>query len=392
MALILQKYGGSSLRTPAHIRAAAERIRTLKNEGNEVVAVVSAMGRMTDYLIRLAERTVRQPHQRELDMLMTAGERVSMALMAMALEEAGVPAISFTGSQVGILTTSDHNEARILEIRGTRVQEELKRGKVVIIAGFQGVSREKEVTTLGRGGSDTTAIALAAYLSADRCDILTDVDGLFSADPRLVHDARLLRRLSYAEALELASLGAKMHPRSMEVARRYKVPVHIASSAKPGCQGTLLVDSDLGEDMENTVVKGIATKDGFTFFRVEAPLDAVLPALRKGKVSLRFLSASGRETRLVCETGKAAGLQKELSVLSIPETHVSDVAVVSAVGDGFTASTELVPSFAEALKKAGVEPLLLSMSSVSISAAVPSAKKAEATRALHAALVENAGV
>lgn len=289
---------------------------------------------------------------------------------------------------MGIITTCDHNEARILEIRGLRIQDELKKGRVVIVAGFQGVSREKEVTTLGRGGSDTTAIALAAALSAHRCDILTDVDGLFSADPRLVPAARLLPRLSYSEALELASLGAKMHPRSLEVARRYRVPVRIASSANLTCEGTSLIDQAQGETMENTVVKGIATKDGFTYFNAQAPLEALLPALRKGKIPLRFLSASERETRLVCETGKAVSLQKALAELSVTEVHVSDVAVVSAVGDGFTASVELVPDFVEALKKAGVEPLLVSVSSVSISAAVPSARKADATRALHAALIE----
>ncbi len=388
MALIVQKYGGSSLRTPNHIRAAADRIRILKNEGNEVVAVVSAMGRMTDYLIRLAERTVAQPPQRELDMLMTAGERVSMALLAMALEEGGVSAISFTGSQGGILTTSDHNEARIVEIRCLRIQQELNRGRVVILAGFQGVSREKEVTTLGRGGSDTSAIALAAALGAHRCDILTDVDGLFSADPRLVATARLLPQLSYNVALELASLGAKMHPRSLEVARRFKVPVRIASSANQNCEGTSLVDQAQGETMENTVVKGIATKDGFTYFLVGAPIDSLLSALRKGRIAIRFLSASDRETRFVCETGKAQALQQELTASAITAGTVADVAMVSAVGDGFTASCELVPNFVEALKKAGIELLLLSVNSVSISAAIPSAKKAEAARALHAALIE----
>jgi aspartate kinase len=340
------------------------------------------MGRMTDYLIRLAERTVKQPHQRELDMLMTAGERVSMALLAMALEERGVRAISFTGSQSGILTTSDHTEARILEIKPFRIEEELKRGKVVIIAGFQGVSREKEITTLGRGGSDTTAIALAAALKADRCDVLTDVDGLFSADPRIVRDAKLLPELSYAEALELASLGAKMHPRSMEVARRYQVPVCIASSANPACPGTRLVERDQGESMENTVVKGIATKDGFTFFKAEAPLEELLPALRKCKVPLRFLSASGGRTSWVCETGKSGNLKKE-----IPSLETVEVAVVSAVGDGFTASATLVPDFVEALKAAGTQALLLSVSSVSVSAAVPVAKKSDAAKELHARLV-----
>jgi aspartate kinase len=311
-----------------------------------------------------------------------------MALLAMALDEGGVPAISFTGSQGGILTTSDHTEARILEVRSQRVQDELKRGRVVILAGFQGVSREKEVTTLGRGGSDTTAIALAAALSADRCDILTDVDGLFSADPRIVHDARLLPELSYEEALELASLGAKMHARSLEVARRYKVNVRIASSSNLGCEGTRLVERNQGDTMESTVVKGIATKDGFTFFHAAAPLEALLPALRRAKVGLQFLSASDRETRWVCESAKSAALQRELGALSLPASSTPEVAVVSAVGDGFTASCDLVPNFVEALRKAGIEPLLVSVNSVSVSAAVPASKKTEATRCLHAALIE----
>lgn len=388
MALIVQKYGGSSLRTPGHIRAAAARLARLKAQGNEVVVVVSAMGRMTDYLIRLAGRTVAHPPQRELDMLMTAGERVSMALLAMALEEKGVPAISFTGSQGGILTTPHHTEARISEIRGFRIQDELKRGRVVIIAGFQGVSPEKEVTTLGRGGSDTTAVALAAALKADRCDVLTDVDGLFSADPRLVHDAHLLTELTYNEALELASLGAKMHPRSLEVARRYKVNVRIGPSADETIEGTRLVDGEEAKDMENTVVKGIATKDGFTFFRAEAPVETLLPVLRRCRVPLRFLSGSEQQTRWVCESAKTSGLQKELSAAGVACDSVGQVAVVSAVGDGFTSSSDLVPDFVDALKGVGVEPLLLSVSSVSVSAAVPSAKKGEATRALHDALVK----
>ncbi len=211
MPLIVQKYGGSSLATPRHIQGVARRIKGVREQGKDVVVIVSAMGRMTDRLIRLAHKTVKRPPQRELDMLMTVGERISMSLLAMCLDEEGVPAISFTGSKSGIVKTEAHTEARIVEIKATRAKEELAKGKVVIIAGFQGVSREKEITTLGRGGSDTSAIAIAAALGAECCEILTDVDGLFTADPRLVPTAKLLTRCSYDEALELAALGAKMH-------------------------------------------------------------------------------------------------------------------------------------------------------------------------------------
>jgi len=203
-----------------------------------------------------------------------------------------------------------------------------------------------------------------------------------------VPNARLLPELSYEEALELASLGAKMHARSLEVARRFKVNVRIASSANLACEGTRLVEGKQGERMESTVVKGIATKDGFTFFRAGTPLETLLPALRKAKVGIRFLCASDRETRWVCESTKSAALQRELSALSVETNQIPDVAVVSAVGDGFTASCDLVPNFVEALRQAGIEPLLVSVNSVSVSAAVPTSRKAEATRCLHASLIE----
>ena len=240
MSLIVQKYGGSSLASPRHIQLAADRIKALRNSGSQVVVVVSAMGHTTDHLLKLAAKTVKTPPSRELDMLLTAGERVSMSLLAMSLQERLVPAISFTGSQSGIITSSDHSRAKILEIRPQRIQEELQKGKVVIIAGFQGVSREKEITTLGRGGSDTTAVALAASLKASRCDILTDVEGIFSADPRVVPSAKPFEFLSYDECLELASLGAKMQPRSIELAKKFSVPLWIGSSRSLMGSGTAI--------------------------------------------------------------------------------------------------------------------------------------------------------
>ena len=336
MALLVQKYGGSSLATPAHIRRAAGRIRDLKCAGFDVVVVVSAMGRMTDHLIRLAGRTVKNPPQRELDMLMTAGERVSMALLAMAIEDIGIPAISFTGSQSGIVTTSDHNEARIKAIRGFRIQEELKKGKVVIVAGFQGVSEQKEITTLGRGGSDTTAVAMAAVLGAQECEILTDVAGLYSADPRLVPSARLLPLCGYDEALELASLGAKMHPRSLEVAKRFGVKVRITSSFDPTCEGTRLVEIK-GDAMEETTIRGVATRDGYHFFCARVTLPALLDILKTSKMPLRFFLC-GTEVRFACEKEKAEGVSRALSSANVNFEEIPKVCVVSVVGDGLSTS------------------------------------------------------
>jgi aspartate kinase len=238
MALVVQKYGGTSLATPKHIQQAAHRIAELKKTGTQVVVVVSAMGHTTDHLIKLASKTVKSPPSRELDMLLTAGERVSMSLLAMSLQERDIPAISFTGSQSGIITTENHTQAKILEIKPARIQDELAKEKVVIIAGFQGVSRNKEITTLGRGGSDTTAVALAAVLKADRCEILTDVRGIYSADPRLVPEAKLFSYLSYDKCLQLSVLGAKMHPRSIELAKRFNVPVLIGLSHSKENKGT----------------------------------------------------------------------------------------------------------------------------------------------------------
>ncbi len=231
MGLLVQKFGGSSVADPDRIRAVADHLVRTRRAGNDVVAVVSAMGKTTDDLVRLANDVTRQPGGREMDMLLTAGERISMALLSMAVEDLGQPAVSFTGSQAGIVTDTDHGKAKIIEVKGERIREALADGKVAIVAGFQGVSTARDITTLGRGGSDTTAVALAAALGADVCEIYTDVEGVYTADPRIVPTARKLARVSFDEMLEMAATGGRVLAlRSVEFARNHGVKVHVRSS------------------------------------------------------------------------------------------------------------------------------------------------------------------
>ncbi len=253
--LVVQKYGGTSVASPERISAVADRICATKKAGHDVVVVVSAMGKTTDELISLASAVNPNPPAREMDMLLTAGERISMALTAMAIEARGVHAVSFTGSQAGILTDAAHGSAKITEIRGTRVKESLADDKVVIVAGFQGVDPDsKEVTTLGRGGSDATAVALAASLGADACEIFTDVDGVYTADPRIVAAARRLEEISFEEMLELSASGAGvLMSRSVEFGRRFNIPIHVRSSFNDS-QGTWVKETT----MEQAVISGIA--------------------------------------------------------------------------------------------------------------------------------------
>jgi len=255
MPLVVQKFGGTSVGSAERIRYVARRVAETHQAGNDIVVVVSAMGRGTDELMALAADVTTNPYPREMDMLLTAGERISMALVAMAIQDHGVPAMSLTGSQAGILTTSVHGQAEIIDIRADRVRHGLEEGKVVIVAGFQGVDPvAKEVTTLGRGGSDATAVALAAAMGADACEIFTDVDGVFTADPRVTPDARKLSEVSFEEMLELAGAGAGvLMARSVEFGRRYNVPIHVRSSFHGGT-GTWVKE----ETMEEAIVRGIA--------------------------------------------------------------------------------------------------------------------------------------
>ncbi len=260
MGLIVQKYGGSSVADAEGLKRVANRIVATKRAGHQVVVVVSAMGDTTDELIELANQVTPLPNGRELDMLLTAGERISMALLAMAIGNLGHEARSFTGSQAGVITDSAHGRARIIDVTPGRIKEALDEGAIAIVAGFQGISQDtKDVTTLGRGGSDTTAVALAAALEADVCEIYTDVDGVFSADPRVVPTARKLKTVTYEEMLELAASGAKvLHLRCVEYARRYDLPIHVRSSFSNN-EGTWVVkDHPEGGDMEQAIIAGIA--------------------------------------------------------------------------------------------------------------------------------------
>ncbi|MFH1380659.1 MAG: aspartate kinase, partial [Candidatus Omnitrophota bacterium] len=253
--IIVQKYGGTSVGDTKKIINVARRIVSYKDNGYDVVVVVSALGGATDELIALASEITKKPSERELDMLISTGEQVSMALLAMAVQKLGKEAISFTGSQVGIMTDNSHTKARIIDIAGGRIRRALKEGKIAIVAGFQGINADQEITTLGRGGSDTTAVALAAALGAKMCEIYTDVDGVYTADPRIVKNARKLNKISYEEMLELASLGAKvLHSRSVEVASKFNIPLHVRSSFSKK-NGTIITKEV--KAMEDMLVSGV---------------------------------------------------------------------------------------------------------------------------------------
>ncbi len=383
--LIVQKYGGTSLQTPKHIRCAAHRIADLKKQGHELVVVVSAMGHMTDHLVRLAKKTVSIPPGRELDMLLTAGERVSMSLLAMCLEEMGVQAISFTGSQSGIITDNNHTHAKILEIKPSRIQEELAKRKVVIVAGFQGVSREKEITTLGRGGSDTTAVALAAALKADSCEVLTDVEGIFTADPRVVAKAKLIESCSYDLAFEMASLGAKMHPRSLELAKQHKVNLRICSSQTISDKGTHIFSNEREKTMETAKVTGIPTKDGFHFFKVTGKLREILAALSTVGVSLKFFQFSEKDVSFLVEEEQTEKVRKLFAKQNLKSEEKTDLTLVSIVGEGLNSSPEFISKFVDVMVETDVECVFLSSGSLSLTAAIPSTHKKLLAEALHSA-------
>ncbi|MFO7260301.1 MAG: aspartate kinase [bacterium] len=402
MALIVQKYGGTSVGGPERIRRVAARVAEERRRGSDVVVVVSAMGDTTDELLALACQVSEDPrrrHSRELDLLLSAGERVAMALLAMAIRECGVEALSFTGSQAAIITDGVHTGARIEEIRATRVREELARGRVVIVAGFQGVSRDREVTTLGRGGSDTTAVALAAALGAARCDIFTDVDGVHTADPRRVPRARRIERIDYAEMLELATSGAKvMHPRAVEIGARYRVPIRVRSSFEEG-EGTLITAREAG--MEDLVVTGLASESGHARLTLRGlpsgmgPMSRVLSRLAAAGVSVDMVAQADRpdgrrqlqltvkeealpEARALC-----GALVEELGGEGLEER--AGLARLALVGSGMHGRPGVYARAFEALLREGIEVYALSTSSISIALLVDAANETAALQCLHEA-------
>jgi aspartate kinase len=399
MAVLVQKYGGTSVGSPERIQHVAERIVRTRRGGAELVVVVSAMGDATDDLIGLARKVSSRSHPREMDMLLTAGERISMALLSMAVNDRGQEAVSFTGSQSGIVTDTSHTRAKILEVKADRIREELKRGRVVIVAGFQGVSKDREVTTLGRGGSDTTAVALAAALKASECEIYTDVDGVYTADPRVVPGARKITRLSYDEMLELASLGAKvLHNRSVEIARRFDVPLHVRSSFNWN-EGSRVVR---GDSMEQVVIRGIAhDADVAKIALVGVPdrpgiASEIFQAVGGQGVNVRMIvQASGSDGRN--DVTFTVGSHEVNAVLPVLEEvrkkigaraflYDPDVAMLSVVGEGLATSPGTAGLVFAALAAAGVNIDLISTSSITITCVVREADAERAVRSLHEAL------
>ena len=406
MALVVQKYGGTSVGTPERIRNVARRVARERKAGNDVVVVVSAMGDATDDLVALADRVTtgaKRRHPREFDMLLTAGERIAMALVAMAIRDCGCDAVSMTGSQAAIITDEAHTGARIAEVRAARVQEALEQGRVVIVAGFQGVSRTREVTTLGRGGSDTTAVALAAALDAGRCDIFTDVDGIFSADPRRIPDARLIEEIDYEAAIELATAGAQvMHPRAVEIAARYNVPVRVRHSFREEAdyRGTLITRRP--RVMEELALTGLASEGGnarVTLRGLPANMNVVATLLNRLAASAvsvdlvhffdrpdgrRQIQITVDEGDQLDEATRVAGeLVEELGGEGVEtETGLSRVALI---GSGMHGTPGVYARAFEVLVADGVEVLALSTSSISITFLVHTRDEDRTLQLLHRA-------
>ncbi|MGN2634721.1 aspartate kinase [Nocardia takedensis] len=404
MALVVQKYGGSSVATAERIRRVAERIVETKKQGHDVVVVCSAMGDTTDELLDLAQQVAPAPPAREMDMLLTSGERISNALVAMAIHSLGAEARSFTGSQAGVITTGAHGKAKIIDVTPSRLRSALDEGMVVLVAGFQGVSQDsKDVTTLGRGGSDTTAVALAAALEADVCEIYTDVDGVFTADPRIVPDAQRLDQVSYEEMLELAACGAKvLMLRCVEYARRYNVPVHVRSSYtdKPGTyvygsmedipleQAILTgVAHDRSEAKVTVVglpdVPGYAAKVFRAVADAEINIDMVLQNISKintGKTDITFTLPKTDGSRAV---ELLTRYQDEIGFAQV--LYDDHIGKVSLVGAGMKSHPGVTATFCEALAEAGVNIDLISTSEIRISVLVKDTELDDAVRVLHKA-------
>ena len=402
MALIVQKYGGSSLESAERIRAVAERIVATKKQGNDVVVVCSAMGDTTDDLLDLAAQVNPVPPQREMDMLLTAGERISNALVAMAVESLGAHAQSFTGSQAGVLTTERHGNARIVDVTPGRITEALEAGQICIVAGFQGVNKDtRDVTTLGRGGSDTTAVALAAALNADVCEIYSDVDGVYTADPRIVPNARKLEKLSFEEMLELAAVGSKILVlRSVEYARAFNVPLRVRSSYSND-PGTLIAGSMEDIPVEEAVLTGVATDNSEAKVTVlgipDRPGEAakVFRALADAEINidmvLQNVSSLENGTTDITFTCPRADGPRAMELLTKLKAeggwtnilYDDQVGKVSLVGAGMKSHPGVTADFTEALRDVDVNMELISTSEIRISVLTREADLDKAAQALH---------
>lgn len=402
MPIVVQKYGGTSVGGADKIRRAAERVAAARRAGASVAVVVSAMGDTTDRLIELAESVTAAPDPRELDVLLSTGELVSCTLMAMALREIGEEAVSMSGAQAGIRTDAAHGRASIVAFDPAPVRRALDAGRIVIVAGFQGITEDMDVTTLGRGGSDTTAVALAAALRAERCEIYTDVDGIYTADPRVAPDARKLAEVGCEEMLELASYGAKMHPRSIELAARHNVPVLVASAARD-VSGTLIRDASAGgETMEAAnKVRGVTHQRGVARITLRAVPDrpgiaaAVFQPLADANVSVDTIvqNASGERLTDLSFTVARADLRAALEAVRRVSDSVGaqqcvsndGLGQVSIVGAGMQNAPGVAALMFSALADAGVNIEMITTSQIRITCIVDESKVDAAVRALHAA-------
>ena len=409
MALVVQKYGGTSVADPDRIKAVADHVAFTRNHGNDVVVVVSAMGKSTDNLISLANAVSGVHPGREMDMLLTTGERISMSLLSMALAGIGVEAVSFTGSQVGIITDTIHTKAKILEVKGDRVRAALDQGKVVVVAGFQGVSTDREITTLGRGGSDTTAVALAAALNADVCEIYTDVTGVFTADPRIVPQARKLSRLQFDEMLEMAGVGSKVLAlRSVEFARNHNVPIHVRSSYtwEPGTWVTN-EDPEGASAMEDPIISGVvqdASESKVTIVAVpdkpgisaaifenlaNANINVDMIVQNTSKDGLTDISFTVPKADMKSAEDIVARVAGEIGAASV--SHDSDIAKVSLVGAGMKTSPGIAAKMFRVLADNNVNIHMISTSTIRVSVVISVSDMETAVRSLHTAFGLDSG-
>ncbi len=411
MSLIVQKYGGSSVADAASIKRVARRIVDTKKAGHDVVVVVSAMGDSTDELLDLAEQVSPLPPARELDMLLTAGERISMALVAMAISDLGAEARSYTGSQAGLITDSAHGAARIIDVTPGRIQQAIAEGAIPIVAGFQGVAQDtKDITTLGRGGSDTTAVALAAALDASVCEIYTDVDGVFSADPRVVPAARQVPFITYEEMLELAAVGAKvLHLRCVEYARRFDLPIHVRSSFSQR-EGTMVLSPAAieaaiaeGTAMEQPIISGVAADTNDAKITVVGVADkpgeaaAIFKALAGAGINVDMIvqnvsaASTGRtDLTFTCPQGSAQAAMKALDsqrdAIGFESLRFDDqIAKVSLVGAGMRSHPGVSATFFEALADSSINVEMISTSEIRISVVTRVDDAQRAVQALHTA-------
>jgi aspartate kinase len=385
LGTVVMKFGGSSVADPEKLKSVARRLVAAREAGTRVVAVLSAMGRTTDELLDLAQQISTRPDPRELDMLVSVGERISCALCAMAIHDLDHEAISLTGSQAGIVTDTVHGKAKIVDVRARRIHEALDRDEIVLVAGFQGVSSEHEVTTLGRGGSDTTAVALAAALGADVCEIYTDVDGVFSADPRLVTNARKLDLLSFEEMLEMASSGARvMATRSIEVARSHNVELHVRSTFSEA-PGTWIREED-ERMLEKALISGVVHQRQETVYRVDGVAPARLfAALADASVNVDTIVQTGSEIVFSAPVEDRADASRVLDSLGVRWSARDDLGKVSLVGAGMKSHPGVAAKTFAALESAGIDAPIVSTSPIKIACHIASADVDRAVAALHEA-------